>query len=404
MLKEWLFPGITELAFRFKEAVCNFWFWAAMRDLGIGFLITVLKRTVFAAFTCIFAIGGAIVGTIAGAMKGQTTETGFFRGAGIGSVAGAITAVQLLESLADGESLSKVALLVSLLNGKVFIEWVSPAVLKAYQWQMNSLESTYREISDIYDVNGEKGLSRSCIEKLPVHEFHSNKLTRSKEESSCSICLQFSSSLHQHKYTTQKHKAEDKERNSESKVEMAWCSLRSLHVPTIDAGVLCTRSPLAAVGGVVAGSSLWRSSSRKGFPLACLSLSTAPGIKEAVATDKAPAALGPYSQAIKANNLLFVSGVLGLIPETGKFVSDSVEDQTEQVLKNMGEILKASGADYSSVVKTTIMLADLKDFKKVNEIYAKYFPLPAPARSTYQVAALPLDAKIEIECIATLKA
>ncbi|GJX15575.1 endoribonuclease L-PSP/chorismate mutase-like protein, partial [Tanacetum coccineum] len=126
------------------------------------------------------------------------------------------------------------------------------------------------------------------------------------------------------------------------------------------------------------------------------------GIKEAVKTDKAPAALGPYSQAIKANNTVFVSGVLGLIPETGKFVSENVEEQTEQVMKNMGEILKASGATYSSVVKTTIMLADLKDFKKVNEIYAKYFPAPAPARSTYQVAALPLDARIEIECIAVL--
>ncbi|XWS11224.1 hypothetical protein CRYUN_Cryun38cG0065700 [Craigia yunnanensis] len=188
MLKGW-FPGITEVVFRCGEAVslCVF---AAMRDLGIGFFITVLKRTVFAAFTCIFALGGAIVGTVVGAMKGQTTETGFFRGAGIGSVAGAITAVQLLESLADGESLSKVALLVSLVNGKVFIEWVSPAVLKAYQWQMNSLESTYREISDIYDVNGEKGLSRSCIQKLPVHEFHSSEMIKSREESSCSICLQ----------------------------------------------------------------------------------------------------------------------------------------------------------------------------------------------------------------------
>ncbi|TXG67789.1 hypothetical protein EZV62_009064 [Acer yangbiense] len=125
-------------------------------------------------------------------------------------------------------------------------------------------------------------------------------------------------------------------------------------------------------------------------------------LKEVVATDKAPAASGPYSQAIKANDLVFVSGVLGLIPETGKFVSDNVAEQTEQVLKNMGEILKVSGADYSSVVKTTIMLADLKDFKKVNEIYAKYFPAPAPARSTYQVAALPLFARIEIECIAAL--
>lgn len=119
-------------------------------------------------------------------------------------------------------------------------------------------------------------------------------------------------------------------------------------------------------------------------------------------TEKAPGALGPYSQAIKANNLLFVSGVLGLIPETGNFVSDSVEDQTEQVLKNMGEILEAGGCSYTSVVKTTIMLADLKDFKVVNEIYAKYFPSPSPARSTYQVAALPKDARIEIECIATL--
>ncbi|KAE8733563.1 ubiquitin thioesterase OTU1-like isoform X1 [Hibiscus syriacus] len=132
---------------------------------------------------------------------------------------------------------------------------------------------------------------------------------------------------------------------------MAWCSLRSIHVPTIDVGCLRTHSPLAA-----AGSSVWRYSSRNGSPFACLSLSTSPGIKEAVATDKAPAALGPYCQAIKANNIL------------------------------------------------CLWLADLKDFKKVNEIYAKYFPSPAPARSTYQVAALPLDAKIEIECIAALKA
>ncbi|PWA86872.1 Endoribonuclease L-PSP/chorismate mutase-like protein [Artemisia annua] len=142
--------------------------------------------------------------------------------------------------------------------------------------------------------------------------------------------------------------------------------------------------------------------SHRSKPFTCLAVSTDTGIKEAVKTDKAPAALGPYSQAIKANNTVFVSGVLGLIPETGKFVSENVEEQTEQVMKNMGEILKASGATYSSVVKTTIMLADLKDFKKVNEIYAKYFPAPAPARSTYQVAALPLDARIEIECIAVL--
>ncbi|KAH7842197.1 hypothetical protein Vadar_002565 [Vaccinium darrowii] len=191
---------------------------------------------------------------------------------------------------------------------------------------------------------------------------------------------------------------------------MSWCAAaRSLHLPAIDVGALRSRATLAVGIGFVsmAGFSIWRSSSssfslRSKMPFACLGISTSASVKEAVITDKAPAALGPYSQAIKANNLLFVSGVLGLIPETGKFISESVEDQTEQVLKNMGEILKASGANYSSVVKTTIMLADLNDFKKVNEIYAKYFPSPAPARSTYQVAALPLNARIEIECIAAL--
>ncbi|XP_040986942.1 reactive Intermediate Deaminase A, chloroplastic-like isoform X1 [Juglans microcarpa x Juglans regia] len=187
---------------------------------------------------------------------------------------------------------------------------------------------------------------------------------------------------------------------------MAWCAARSMHVPMIEVGALSKQVPFA--GGVgfvsVAGTTLWRSSysssKRSVSPFACLGLSTDSRIKEAVQTEKAPAALGPYSQAIKANSFLFVSGVLGLVPETGKFISDSVEDQTEQVLKNMGEILKAGGASYASVVKTTIMLADLNDFKKVNEIYAKYFPSPAPARSTYEVAALPLGAKIEIECIA----
>nr|KJB81737.1 hypothetical protein B456_013G159600 [Gossypium raimondii] len=173
MLKDW-FPG---LAFRCGEALA-FWVFILMRDLRIGFLIKLFKRSLFAAFICIFALGGAVVGTVVGAMKGQTTETGFFRGAGIGAVAGAITAVQLLESLADGESLSKVALLVSLVNGKVFIEW------------MNSLDSTYREISDIYDVNGGKGLSRSCIQKLPMQEFHSIERIKSREESYCSICIQ----------------------------------------------------------------------------------------------------------------------------------------------------------------------------------------------------------------------
>ncbi|KAL0302037.1 UNVERIFIED_CONTAM: Reactive Intermediate Deaminase A, chloroplastic [Sesamum radiatum] len=186
---------------------------------------------------------------------------------------------------------------------------------------------------------------------------------------------------------------------------MMWCAAaRSFHIPAIDVCALRIRAPLAVGVGCLslAGANLRRAARSPAFASVSISTDASAGIKEAVQTDKAPAALGPYSQAIKANNMLFVSGVLGLIPETGKFVSDGVEDQTEQVLKNMGEILKASGAGYSSVVKTTIMLADLKDFKKVNEIYAKYFPAPAPARSTYQVAALPMDARIEIECIAAL--
>uniref|UniRef100_A0A0A9GRE0 Uncharacterized protein n=1 Tax=Arundo donax TaxID=35708 RepID=A0A0A9GRE0_ARUDO len=161
-------------------------------------------------------------------------------------------------------------------------------------------------------------------------------------------------------------------------------------------------APLSAGLGTASLSFAGRRRRRRFGPVAASLSTSATVIKEAIQTEKAPAALGPYSQAIKANNLVFVSGVLGLNPETGKFVSENVEEQTEQVMKNMGEILKASGANYSSVLKTTIMLADLSDFKKVNKIYAKYFPAPAPARSTYQVAALPLNSRIEIECIAAL--
>lgn len=146
-----------------------------------------------------------------------------------------------------------------------------------------------------------------------------------------------------------------------------------------------------------------RFSARNSSDIAMRAFALAAVQKEAVVTNKAPAALGPYSQAIKSGNLVFCSGVLGLVPETGNFVSEDVEGQTEQIMKNMGEILKAAGASYESVVKTTIMLADLADFKAVNKIYGKYFPGTAPARSTYQVAALPLNARIEIECIATLE-
>ncbi|KAJ6314037.1 hypothetical protein OIU78_017654 [Salix suchowensis] len=125
-------------------------------------------------------------------MKGQTTETGFLRGSGVGAVAGAITAVQLLESITNGEPLSKVALLHSLLNGKVFIEWVGPALLKAYQWQITALETTYREISDIYDTSEVRGMSEDCIKKLPECTFKSDNdiVEQCCPEFSCAICLQ----------------------------------------------------------------------------------------------------------------------------------------------------------------------------------------------------------------------
>lgn len=119
-------------------------------------------------------------------------------------------------------------------------------------------------------------------------------------------------------------------------------------------------------------------------------------------TDRAPAAVGPYSQAIKAGNTIYVSGQVGLVPGTKALVGDDVESQAEQVLKNMGAVLEAAGASYRSVVKTTILLVDMADFATVNTIYAKYFPEEQPARATYAVKALPLGAKVEIECIAVV--
>lgn len=118
-----------------------------------------------------------------------------------------------------------------------------------------------------------------------------------------------------------------------------------------------------------------------------------------ITAEKAPAALGPYSHAIYANGNLFISGQLGLDPDSGEFVGD-VSAQTEQALVNMGEILKAADMDFSDVVKTTILLADIADFATVNEIYGKFFPENSPARAAYQVAALPKGGAVEIEAIA----
>ena len=122
--------------------------------------------------------------------------------------------------------------------------------------------------------------------------------------------------------------------------------------------------------------------------------------KEVITTDKAPAALGPYSQAIKTNQTLYVSGCLGLIPGTKDMKGPTAPEQAEQALDNMGAVLEAGGASYSSVVKTLVLLDDMDDFAAVNEVYSKYFPENPPARSCFAVKTLPLGAKVKIECIA----
>lgn len=122
--------------------------------------------------------------------------------------------------------------------------------------------------------------------------------------------------------------------------------------------------------------------------------------KSIVHTTSAPAAIGPYSQAVQLGNLLFTSGQLGVIPATGE-LAEGVEKQTEQALRNLGEVLKASGMGYEHVLKTTVFVQDLADFAKVNAIYATFFADGFPARSCVQVAALPKGGLVEIECIAS---
>lgn len=123
-------------------------------------------------------------------------------------------------------------------------------------------------------------------------------------------------------------------------------------------------------------------------------------MREIVSTDKAPGAIGPYSQAIKTGGMLFCSGQIPIDPVTGEFVSNDVSEQTEQVLKNLSAVLEAGGSSLANVVKTTVFLADMSDFAAMNEVYGKYFGDSMPARATVQAARLPRDAKVEIDCIA----
>lgn len=123
-------------------------------------------------------------------------------------------------------------------------------------------------------------------------------------------------------------------------------------------------------------------------------------MRETVLTDKSPKPIGPYSQAIRANGFLYVSGQVALDPKTGELVGAVVGQQTQRTLENIRGILEAAGSNLHHVVKTTVFLKDMNDFAAMNEAYAKYFPSAPPARSTVQVARLPKDALVEIEVIA----
>ena len=124
-------------------------------------------------------------------------------------------------------------------------------------------------------------------------------------------------------------------------------------------------------------------------------------IKRIIQTEQAPAAIGPYSQAIRIGDFLYTSGQIALDPESGNFLSGEIEEETEQTLKNISAILQEGGVNFENVIKTTVYLSDLNDFTRMNQVYEKYFSKNKPARACVQVAALPKGAKIEIDAIAS---
>ena len=127
-------------------------------------------------------------------------------------------------------------------------------------------------------------------------------------------------------------------------------------------------------------------------------------MRQAISTDAAPKAIGPYSQAVRAGSLVFVSGQIPLDPATGAMVDGDVAAQTHRVFANLKAILEAAGASLDNVVRSTVYLADMNDFAVVNGVYGTYFSSPAPARATVQAARLPKDARVEIDVIASLQA
>jgi 2-iminobutanoate/2-iminopropanoate deaminase len=126
-------------------------------------------------------------------------------------------------------------------------------------------------------------------------------------------------------------------------------------------------------------------------------------VKQAISTTGAPKAIGPYSQAVRAGQLLFLSGQVALDPATGQMVEGGITEQTRRVFENLKAVLEAGGRSFTDVVRTTVFLADMNDFAAMNEVYGQYFNEPYPARATVQVARLPKDARVEIDLIASLE-
>jgi len=126
-------------------------------------------------------------------------------------------------------------------------------------------------------------------------------------------------------------------------------------------------------------------------------------MKKEIKTDKAPQAIGPYSQAIEANGFVFASGQIAIDPASGELKMGTIEEQTRLVLTNLGAVLEAAGSSFDQVVKCTVFLQDMDDFSKMNSVYAEFFKAPYPARAAVQVARLPKDVKVEIEAIATAR-
>jgi 2-iminobutanoate/2-iminopropanoate deaminase len=123
-------------------------------------------------------------------------------------------------------------------------------------------------------------------------------------------------------------------------------------------------------------------------------------VREIISTDKAPSAIGPYSQAVRVGGFVFASGQIPIDPATGEFVAGGVAEQTDQVLRNVSAVLEAAGTGLDRVVKTTVFLADMNDFSAMNEVYGRFFNEQPPARATVQAARLPRDARVEIDAIA----